>query len=250
MSGCCPPPCCPQPKPTCCPPPPSCCPPPKPSCCPPPPTCCSPPTCCPPPPSCCPQPTCCPMPSPCCTPPECIGNKRGSVCNLPTEWQIKVNVPDYKPNELCVKVCNGKVEIKGAKSLQCIDNSDSSTLSSSESFSERFCIPPDVEPSTVAWEYKGCTLLVSACKKGFIMTTSLIQDQDFVSVKKKLLDNLLTDLRSLSNEAKRRHLNVKDAAENGIGKLLNITSKPEDFIQGILCYLKNRLGSKISLITD
>uniref|UniRef100_T1IVC5 SHSP domain-containing protein n=1 Tax=Strigamia maritima TaxID=126957 RepID=T1IVC5_STRMM len=42
--------------------------------------------------------------------------KRGTVCNGPDLWTVTVDVPDYQPNELCVKVMEKCVEVRGKKS--------------------------------------------------------------------------------------------------------------------------------------
>lgn len=53
---------------------------------------------------------------------------------------------------------------------------------------------------------------------------------DKVVINKKLVDNLLNDLRNLSNEAKRKHFPVKEAAESGIVKVRNVSTHSEDLI--------------------
>src|SRR5262249_22449764 len=47
------------------------------------------------------------------------------------------------------------------------------------------------------------------------------------STPRKLVDNLQTDLRNLSNEAKKKHSPVKDAAETGLVKVRNIAGGRE-----------------------
>uniref|UniRef100_A0A915D927 MON2-like protein n=1 Tax=Ditylenchus dipsaci TaxID=166011 RepID=A0A915D927_9BILA len=52
---------------------------------------------------------------------------------------------------------------------------------------------------------------------------------------KKLVEYLLSDLRNLSTEAKKKHNHVKEAAESGIVKVRNIStnSQPENLLQNI-----------------
>uniref|UniRef100_T1J3M4 SHSP domain-containing protein n=1 Tax=Strigamia maritima TaxID=126957 RepID=T1J3M4_STRMM len=97
---------------------------------------------------------------------DCCSKKRGCVSNMPTKWQLSVKVPDYKPCQLCVQVKDSAVEVKGEKSVECTDASDNSSRTISEAFSEKYCMPSDVDPKTVNWEFtKDCKLLVTACKK-------------------------------------------------------------------------------------
>ncbi|XP_074659312.1 protein MON2 homolog [Tubulanus polymorphus] len=56
---------------------------------------------------------------------------------------------------------------------------------------------------------------------------SLSVDQKLI-ISKKLIDNLLTDLRQLSSESRRKYGPVKDAAESGMLKLRTISTKPEE----------------------
>lgn len=55
-----------------------------------------------------------------------------------------------------------------------------------------------------------------------------------VNVAKKLLDNLQTDLRSLSAEAKKKHPNIKETSEKIQLKLRTISAKNEEIIAGLI----------------
>lgn len=53
------------------------------------------------------------------------------------------------------------------------------------------------------------------------------------SVEKRLLENLQNDLRLLSNEAKKKHPPLKEAAESGIIKVRNAAGKHHDLRLGM-----------------
>lgn len=57
---------------------------------------------------------------------------------------------------------------------------------------------------------------------------------DRSAIAKKLVDNLLNDFRNLSNEAKRKHTPLKEAAESGIILVRNATTRSDDFISVII----------------
>ncbi|XP_023214026.1 protein MON2 homolog isoform X4 [Centruroides sculpturatus] len=58
--------------------------------------------------------------------------------------------------------------------------------------------------------------------------------QERSAVEKKLLENLQNDLRSLSNEAKKKHPPLKEAAESGIIKVRNASGKHDDLRLALL----------------
>ncbi|XP_064632193.1 protein MON2 homolog isoform X2 [Lineus longissimus] len=59
-------------------------------------------------------------------------------------------------------------------------------------------------------------------------------DTTKIAVARKLVENLLTDLRSLSNESKRKFVPVKEASEAAMLKLRTITAKSEEIIPGLI----------------
>ncbi|OWF34717.1 Protein MON2-like [Mizuhopecten yessoensis] len=62
----------------------------------------------------------------------------------------------------------------------------------------------------------------------------MMPGQPNTSLGKKLLDNLQTDLRTLSSESRRKHPNVKEASEQVQLRLRTISAKSEDIISGLL----------------
>ncbi|VDK86370.1 unnamed protein product, partial [Litomosoides sigmodontis] len=54
---------------------------------------------------------------------------------------------------------------------------------------------------------------------------------------KRLVENLLTDLRTLSTEARKKHIQVKEAAESGLVKIKNIStaSSEQNLLTNIRC---------------
>ena len=54
-----------------------------------------------------------------------------------------------------------------------------------------------------------------------------------LAVNKRLLDNLQNDLRSISNEAKKKMPALKETAESGIVRLRSASSRCSDLKQGL-----------------
>lgn len=64
-------------------------------------------------------------------------------------------------------------------------------------------------------------------------TAAVAANSDRVAFAMKLAESLQNDLKSLSNEARRKYLPVKEAAESGIVKIRNIMAKNQDVMQAM-----------------
>lgn len=64
------------------------------------------------------------------------------------------------------------------------------------------------------------------------MSTSSDKKSADQAVNKRLLDNLQNDLRSISNEAKKKMPALKETAESGIVRLRSASSRCSDLKQG------------------
>lgn len=65
------------------------------------------------------------------------------------------------------------------------------------------------------------------------MASSTVVDDGVKLAGKKFADSLQNDLRTLSNEAKKKHQPVKEAAEAGIARIRNLLTKNDDIISAL-----------------
>lgn len=70
------------------------------------------------------------------------------------------------------------------------------------------------------------------------MSTNNDKKTSDLASNKRLLDNLQNDLRSISNEAKKKIPALKETAESGIVRLRSASSRCSDLKLGNLCYFK------------